>query len=274
MTNFPYKLGFIGAGNMAEAITRAAMEHDVLDASQLFAADIVDARRQVFADLGVAVTDDAAQLILQCEQIMLAIKPQQAATLAPLLAEHLDCGQQVLISIMAGISTAKLASLMDKKPQQMRIIRVMPNTPLMVGLGMSGLAMGEGCQATDEALAMQLFAAGQSEAILVEESQLDAITAISGSGPAYLFYLAEAMQQAAAVMGLDEHKRLLVDQTLVGAGALLQQSADTAAQLRQKVMSPGGTTEAAIGHMEERQVRESIVNALKAAEQRSRELGQ
>ena len=120
---------------------------------------------------------------------------------------------------------------------------------------------------------MSLFSCGKSEAILVSEDKIDAITAVSGSGPAYLFYLAEAMQQAAEQLGLGERKELLVNQTLIGAATLLLNSPDPAGELRRKVTSPGGTTQAAIECMETKHVRPAIVEALAAAQRRSKELG-
>ena len=263
-------LGFIGAGNMAEAIARAAIGQGVVAPADLIAADVSEARREVFRQMGVAVAEDATQVALAAQQIMLAIKPQQAADVARAIAPQL-ADDHVIISIMAGISTAKLAELLDAPAP--RVIRVMPNTPLMVGLGMTGVALGPHARPGDETLTMSLFSCGKSEAILVSEDKIDAITAVSGSGPAYLFYLAEAMQQAAEQLGLGERKELLVNQTLIGAATLLLNSPDPAGELRRKVASPGGTTQAAIECMETKHVRPAIVEALAAAQRRSKELG-
>ncbi len=152
------------------------------------------------------------------------------------------------------------------------LIRVMPNTPMMVSQGMAGIAVGPGVAASEAELTMKLFAAG-GKAVRVEEALIDAITAVSGSGPAYVFYLAEAMQQAATDLGLGEHARLLVGQTLLGAATLLLNSPDSAAELRRKVTSPGGTTEAAIKHLDANQVKQVWSDAVKMAEKRSKELG-
>ena len=269
-----YQLGLIGAGNMAEAIIRAGIAADVLDPKRVIAADPTEQRRAVFAQMGVTVTEDNDAVIGQSEQIMLAVKPQTL----PKIASHLT-GQlqpsQIILSIMAGISTAKLASAIagdTADAQAMRIVRIMPNTPMMVGQGMSAIATSAAAHEGDDDLAMQLFAAG-GQAIRVDESLMDAITAVSGSGPAYVFYLAEAMETAASELGLGEHARKLVAQTLLGAAHLLCASPDTAAALRRKVTSPGGTTEAAINHMESQNVRSAIVAALHAADARSKELG-
>jgi len=265
---YAYALGFVGAGNMAEAIARGAIEKGVLEASAMVASDPSAARRELFAGLGVKVVDTNAEVIAQSGQVMLAIKPQVLPELAGELAAH-GGDDQVLISIMAGIGTEKLCETIGKPA---RVIRVMPNTPMMVGLGMAGLAVGEQAKPGDEELAMKLFGSA-GEVVRVEEKLMDAVTAVSGSGPAYVYYLAEAMEKAASELGLGEHGRLLVSQTILGAARMLADSPDTAAELRQKVTSPGGTTAAALGHMDDHNLVNVIADAVKAAEARGRELG-
>lgn len=264
-----YQLGFIGAGNMAEAIAVAAVTNDVLPASAIIMADPDAHRRDTLAGHGFAVTEDNRQVIAQSEQVMLAVKPQMIDQVAAVLGEQLR-DDQVVISILAGLTTRKL---MEKIGRSVRLIRVMPNTPIMVGVGMAGVCLAAEARQGDEQLAMRLFAAGQSKAIVIDEAQMDALTAVSGSGPAYVYYLAEAMEQAAAELGIGEHGRLLVSRTLLGAAQMLAASSDTAEQLRRKVTSPGGTTQAAIEVMDQQQVKQAIVQALAAAEKRSRELG-
>lgn len=267
-------LGFIGAGNMAEAIARSAIDQGVLTPGEIIAADVSPERQVVFAEIGIDVTDDAQQVLAACEQVMLAVKPQHAETICETLSGQVG-EDQIIISIMAGIGSAKLAAMLSGGDDSatVRVIRAMPNTPLIVGLGMTGVARGDQAFAGDEALSMKLFGSGMSEAVFVDEDRIDAITAVSGSGPAYLFYLAEAMEQAASAMGLGEDGERLVTQTLLGAATLLLQSPDPAAELRRKVSSPGGTTEAAINHMESQSVREAIADAVRKAEARSKELG-
>lgn len=271
-------LGFLGAGNMAEAIARAALDHDVLSPNEVLACDLSPERREAFAALGVGVTDDPAELVRQSESVLLAVKPQQMQAPAATLGEHAR-PEAVVISIMAGVTSQKLAAAMGRggggEGGGARIVRVMPNTPMLVGRGMAAVARGAGAKEGDEALAMRLFSAGQSQAIRVDEADLDAVTAVSGSGPAYLFYLAEAMERAAAELGLGQHGPTLVRQTLLGAAEMLLHGdpAPDPAELRRRVTSPGGTTEAAIGHLEGNKSRDVIVNALKAACDRSRELG-
>ncbi|MFW5683005.1 MAG: pyrroline-5-carboxylate reductase [Phycisphaeraceae bacterium] len=272
-----HELGFIGSGNMAEAIVRSAIDAGVLSPEQIVAADPSPERREVMASIGVHACDDNAEVVADARQVVLAVKPQAAAGPAAEIGAHLR-DDHVVISIMAGLSTSKLAALIrvgmpaGSEGQRIRLVRVMPNTPLMVGKGMAGVALGADTRPGDDDLAIKLLAAG-GEAVRVDEAAIDAITAVSGSGPAYLFYLAEAMQRAAADLGLGEHARLLVSQTLAGAAELLARSDDDAATLRKKVASPGGTTEAALNTLDDKGVSDAIVEAIRSAERRSRELG-
>lgn len=263
-----YELGFIGAGNMAEAIARAAVDHGVLDASQIIAFDPAENRRDAFASIGIQIATDNAAVITQSKQILIAVKPQMMQDAAADLAAHVT-DDQVIVSIMAGITSSRLSDAVGKP---LRVVRVMPNTPMLVGAGMAGIALGESAQNGDQDLAMKLFGAG-GKAVTVDEPMIDTITAVSGSGPAYLFYLAEAMEEAARQLGLGEHAELLVSQTVLGAAKLLNESPDSAAELRRKVTSPKGTTEAAIKHLDGNKSTDVIINAIKAAHARSIELG-
>jgi len=269
-----YELGFLGAGNMAEAIAKAAMQQDVLRADQMIASDPSENRRGVFSQLKIQTCSNNAELIGSVKQVLIAVKPQAMAQAAADLGQY-GFANQVILSIMAGITTSKLSQAIaalgvNNKP---RIIRVMPNTPLQVGFGMAGVAKGDHAQEGDESLALRLFGAA-GKVVLIDESKIDALTAISGSGPAYVFYLAEAMQQAAKDLGLAEHAGLLAQQTILGAAHLMIESSDDPAMLRRKVTSPGGTTEAAINYLEQHKTAEVIAGAIQAAAKRSVELGQ
>lgn len=270
----PIPLAFIGGGNMAEAILRAGLEHGVITPERVLVADPEAARQEALGKLGVAVYGEAAAMVEDAgdeAHVVFAVKPQVFDAVAASVAKAL--GGQVLISIMAGVTTQRIVRTIGRP---MRVVRVMPNTPLMVGLGMAGVAVNEHCDEDDATLAMVLFSTGQSRAVRVEERDLDAITAVSGSGPAYVYYLAEAMQAAAKKMGLGDQAEVLVNQTILGAARMLldAQGTDggTAAELRKKVMSPGGTTEAAITFLEAHNVDLTIAEALERARQRSEEL--
>jgi len=264
-----YRLAFIGAGNMAEAIVRAALDRGVIGPGELIVADPSEERRALFAELGVAVTESNGDAIDQSEQVVLAVKPQTLPKVAAELGAHLT-GRHVVISIMAGVRIAKLTEALGAHVT--RLVRVMPNTPMMAGRGMSAIAAAPSARDGDDKLTMSLLSAG-GEAVRVDESLMDAVTAVSGSGPAYVFYLAEAMQQAAEELGLGEQAPTLVSQTLLGAAHLLSQSEHDAAELRKRVTSPGGTTEAALKHMDAQHMSQTIVEAMKAAAKRSEELG-
>lgn len=267
-----YTLGFLGAGNMAEAIAKAAIDRGVLAAEQIIASDPSQARQSVFQSMGIAVTSSNQQVISQCSHVMVAVKPQMIAKVIEDLAQF-GSPAQIILSIVTGITIAKMNDAITAAGgKAMRIVRIMPNTPIMVSQGMAGIATAASSEPGDDELAMKLFSAG-GKAIRVDEALIDAITVVSGSGPAYVFYLAQAMQAAATELGLGEHARLLVAQTLLGASHLLMQSTDSAEELRRKVTSPGGTTEAAIKHMESHQVRQIIADAVQAAFRRSKELG-
>lgn len=265
-----YELGFIGAGNMAEAIARAALDSALLEPGQMIAADPDPGRREVFKRLGVAVADANDPVITGSRHILLAIKPQTLGQVAADVGRQIDVDAQIVISIMAGVTIQRMCDVMGKP---VRIVRVMPNMPLMIGCGMAAVAVGPNARPGDDALALRLFGAA-GEAVSLPESQLDAVTAVSGSGPAYIFYLAEAMTEAAHALGLDAHADLFVRQTILGSARLLSDSDRSAADLRRQVTSPGGTTAAAVNHLEGNAMTQVFVNAIKAAADRSRELNQ
>jgi pyrroline-5-carboxylate reductase len=273
LNNMKYKLGFIGAGNMAEAIARAAVGQGVVPADQVIASDPTAARCDVFKSFGVTIAESNAQVIQQASSVMIAVKPQMVEVVIDDLANY-GTDEHVIISIMAGIRSAKLNDMIEAAGgARLRLVRVMPNTPLMVGLGMAGIARGDGTSEGDDRLALDLFSAGNSKAITVEEDLIDAVSAVSGSGPAYVFYLAEAMEQAAVEMGLAEHAHVLTSQTILGAAKLMAESEDEPQELRRKVTSPKGTTEQAILHMDTQAMKQTIVDGMKKALARGRELG-
>jgi len=262
-----YRLGFIGCGNMAQAIAAGAIKGGVIDASQIIASDPSENHRALFQSWGCVTTPSNTEVAAQAQQVLLAVKPQVFPKVASDLA-GVGAGQ-VLISIMAGLSSARISQAIGKP---CRIVRVMPNTPAMVGAGMAGLALGGDAKAGDEALSMELFAA-VGKVVMLAEPMIDAINAVSGSGPGYLFYFAQAMELAAIELGLGEQSRQIVAQTFFGAGKLLLESGEDPVELRRKVTSPGGTTQAACESMDRDQVMQSIARAMQAAYDRAIELG-
>ena len=263
-----YRLGFIGCGNMAQAIAGGAIERGVISAEQVIASDPSEPHRAVFDAWGCTTTPDNGAVAEKAEQVLLAVKPQVFPKVAPDLADRLS-DERVLISIMAGLSSTKINTLIGKP---CRVVRVMPNTPALVGEGMAGVARCEGAKAGDEDLAMRLFAA-VGRVLPLTEPMIDAINAVSGSGPGYLFYFAEAMEQAALELGLGEQSRQIVAQTFLGAGKLMLETGEDPAELRRKVSSPGGTTQAACESMDDKHVKQAIVDAMQIAFKRAKELG-
>lgn len=258
-------LGVIGGGNMAEALIRGVLRAELVTPERICVFDINPDRRAVFAGLGCRTAETAAD-VLDADVILLATKPQNVrdALQGVSLRE-----EQVLVSILAGVSTASMESFL---PAGAHVVRTMPNTPLLVGKGMTALAGGKNAKPEDVATAMTLFACS-GDAVEVNEGDLDAVTALSGSGPAYLFRFAETLMIGAERLGLDPElaKRLTIGM-LAGSAEMLARDGDAPA-LRQRVTSPNGTTAAALAVLEEGDFEGLIGLALKAACERSVELG-
>ena len=267
-----YELGIIGAGNMAEAIARGVIRARLFTPAQIIAADVAPARRDLFAqELGIRAVDDNAQVAAQCRVVLLSVKPQMMTAVLPALGKVMD-PSTLVISIAAGISSKLLQDNLGTGGRW-RVIRTMPNTPMLVGEGMVAISAGAHATAEDRSVARKIFESSAT-VIDVEEEKIDAVTAISGSGPAYFFYVVEQMIRAGVELGLPaEQSHLLATRTALGAARMLTQSDEAPAELRRKVTSPGGTTEAAITHLENQRVGQSIVDAIKAAERRGKELG-
>ncbi len=262
-------VGFLGFGNMGSAIASGLIARGVLVPESVMAHDPDAGRAAQAAGLGARVVSSAVELAAAADTLVLAVKPQMWREAAAPLAGALKPGARV-VSIMAGVSIAAMRSVLG---EDTRIIRVMPNTPAMVGAGAAGIAPGPGCDADDANAARTMFeAVGVAE--IVAEADLDAVTALSGSGPAYFFYLVECLVNATVAEGLDPAvaERLAV-QTALGAGRLLAESGEPAATLREKVTSKGGTTFAALEAFRGRDFSDTIAQGVRAAAARSRELG-
>ncbi len=264
-----FELGIIGAGNMAEAIARGVLKSGIFTASQILATDVVAARRDLFQQsLGIECVDDPVRVGRDSRVILLALKPQTMNALLASMAESVNPGAMI-VSIAAGITSTTIEKYFSPRP----VVRTMPNTPLMVGLGAVAMAPGKFATSAHLDQARQLFE-GVGKVVEVREDQLDAVTALSGSGPAYFFFLVEQMVKAGVEMGLDPAiAHQLATQTALGAGKMLVDSADSPAELRRKVTSPNGTTQAAIEYMHSKEFEPMVVDALKAAERRGKELG-
>lgn len=263
-----YELGIIGAGNMAEAIARGVLSSQTFTAAQIIASDPVATRRDLFKrDLSIECIDDPAAVARDSRLLLLAVKPQSMLAVLDAIAPTI-AKKATVVSIAAGITAGTIESRLPGHA----VVRTMPNTPLMVGLGAVAIAPGTKATAEDLAQARRLFDS-VGAVVEVREEELDAVTALSGSGPAYFFLLVEQMVKAGVEMGLSpEVAHRLATQTAYGAGKMLV-GHDTPLDLRRKVTSPGGTTQAAIEIMQTRKLDAIVIDALKAARNRSEELG-
>ena len=263
------ELGFIGAGNMATALCRGVVRAGLVEASDIIASDPDERQRRRFAEATGAGTTASNEEACCARVVVLAVKPNVAPAALAEIGPALPADTFV-ISVVAGISTPAIDAAAGRA---LRVIRAMPNTPMLVGEGAAALCKGANATDADLARARQLFEASAT-VIEVGEPAMHAVTALSGSGPAYVFYLAEIMAQAGAELGLSESDAVtLAARTIFGAGKMLAETGEGAAALRDKVTTPGGTTAAALASMADDGVAEAIVKAIKAAARRSEELG-
>lgn len=261
------RIAILGAGVMGETLLSAILR------SGHSAADLVisEKREERAAELreayGVTVTGNA-EAVADADVVLLVVKPQDVTSLLDEIAGSVPAGATV-VSLAAGITIGTITSAL---PDGVAVIRAMPNTPALVGEGMFGISPGPGVGDEQVATVVALLESG-GRVVVVDESKQDAVTAVSGSGPAYVFYLAEAMIAGGIEAGLDEDTaRTLAAQTLVGAAKLLSESDDTAEELRRRVTSPNGTTHAAITTFDERGVKDGLIAGVAAAATRSAEL--
>lgn len=279
MSEINSKIGFIGAGNMGEAFIGALIRSGLSAPAAIYVSDVLPERLAALKQAyGVSVMTDNAELFAACDVIVLAVKPQQ---MPPVLTELARRGvptvRKLIISIAAGIPIGKFeaalyAPLSENEQAQLPIVRVMPNTPALVRAGISGMSPNRHATPDDVRLTRSILSA-LGQVVEFKEKDLDAVTALSGSGPAYVFYLIEAMIAGGIANGLSpDDAGILTLATVKGAVKLIQERREPAAELRRKVTSPGGTTEAALNWLEQHQVKDNIVAAIGAATRRSQEL--
>ncbi len=262
-------LGFIGAGKMATALCRGIVGAALFQAAEIVASDPSNDQRKRFSEETGARTTPSNPEACRASTVILAVKPQVMREVLEEIGPLLE-PDRLVVSIAAGISTAQIEAA---APEPIRVIRAMPNTPMRVAEGAAALC--KGAHATDEdiARARRLF---EPCALVLEvkEELMHAVTALSGSGPAYAFYVAEIMAKAGVDMGLSEGDAVaLTNRTLLGAARMLTETGEPAAKLRKDVTSPGGTTEAALRSMEKNSVPDHVAQAILAACARSKELG-
>lgn len=264
------KVGFLGAGNMGEAIIKGLLQTGLVPASSLAATDVRADRLQQLADrYGIRAVASNRDLVAQSDVIILAVKPQIMGAVLREIAGAVDRGR-LLISVAAGVPVAALREHLGKPA---RLIRVMPNTPALVLEGVTAIARAEGLEAGDLDLAQELFGA-VGRAVVLDEDALDAVTGLSGSGPAYVAIVVESLADGGVKMGLDRATAMiLAAQTVLGSARLILETGMHPGQLKDMVSSPGGTTIAGIAALEEGGVRRTFIGAVERATLRSRELG-
>ena len=261
-------IAFIGGGNMASAIIGGLLRQG-MPASQITVVEpFADTAARLQKDFGVTVLSVAGPSLGQAQLVVWAVKPQVFKEAAAPVASHTR--QALHLSVAAGIRTSSICAWLGSD----RVVRTMPNTPALVGQGMTALFACPGVSAAEKAQVEQVIATTGQYLWVTQESHLDAVTALSGSGPAYVFFFLEAMTEAGVGMGLPaEQAYKLAVATFSGASSLAAASSESPEVLRQRVTSKGGTTYAAITSMENAGIKPAFVKAMQAAEQRARELG-
>jgi pyrroline-5-carboxylate reductase len=264
------RITFLGGGNMASALIGGLVK------TGFSAADIAvievgaQGRAKLRLMYGVRCYEAPTAAAMDCDALLLSVKPQQMYDACASLPKQLK--QQLIISIAAGLRLADISRWLGGYG---KIVRAMPNTPALIGAGITGLCALPAVSMAERLGAERILQAVGSTLWVAEEEQMDAVTAISGSGPAYVFQFIEILQAAATELGLSPlQARQLSIETVLGAAKLAVQSDEAAAVLRERVTSKGGTTEAALQTMEERGVREGFIAGVLAANNRSRELGE
>jgi pyrroline-5-carboxylate reductase len=265
------KIGIIGAGNMGEALISGLVHSRSSIPENIIISDIrKDKLRAVKEAYGVATTGNNLNVVDASEIVVYAVKPQIMASVLRETASPLDM-TKVIISIAAGVPLAAIESCLNK---DLRLIRVMPNIPASVREGAAAIAAGKHVLKDDLKIAKAVFdSVGKS--VIIEEELMDAITGLSGSGPAYIFLIVDALADAGVKMGLSREDALFLStQTVLGAAKLLMETNEHPGRLKDRVTSPGGTAIAGLHTLEEGGLRTTLINAVETATRRSRELGE
>jgi pyrroline-5-carboxylate reductase len=283
MKRLDKKVGFIGAGNMGEAMINGLIKSALCEPGQIWASDVRVARlRQLKDTYQIHVTEDNIAVFEQADVVVLAVKPQHMDAVLDHLSRTFPRtikGVKLIISIAAGFPIARIErhlyrDLDESSKGLLPIVRVMPNTPALVLAGMAAMSGNPYAGALDLNQARDLLAA-VGRVIEFEEKDLDAVTALSGSGPAYVFYIIEALVEAGAGLGLrPSHALELTLETIKGSVKLLEETGEAPASLRKKVTSKGGTTEAALNVLDRHGVKGHLMDAIRAAAQRSKALSE
>jgi len=264
------KVGFIGSGNMGEALIKGLTAANVVRGEMIWASDVRgDRLKEIAGTYGIKLAPDNLHLVREADVVIMAVKPQ---IMAPVLREiaSVFSRRKLMISLAAGVSTESIRASLGKDG---RLIRVMPNTPALVLEGVTAIAKAEGLEPEDMDVAGEIFSA-VGRVVVLDESVMDAVTGLSGSGPAYVALVIESLADGGVKMGLDRITAMtLATQTVLGAAKLLLETRLHPGALKDMVSSPGGTSIAGVAALEEGGIRTTFIKAVERATQRSKELG-
>ena len=265
-------IGMIGAGNMASALIDGLLRSGATQAANLICSDANERQLETARNkFKVATTTDNIEVVQKADIIIYAVKPQIIASVLKETADHLDMSK-LIISIAAGVPLPAIETLLNK---DLRLIRVMPNVAVAVREGATAVAAGGKATKEDVKLAMEIFNSVGKSIFLKENYLMDAITGLSGSGPAYIFLIVDALADAGVKVGLSRQDALLLaSQTLLGSAKMLLETNAHPGQLKDSVTSPGGTAIAGLHTLEKGGLRTTLINAVEAATNRSKELGE
>jgi pyrroline-5-carboxylate reductase len=266
-----FKIGFLGAGKMATALAKGFVNAELVFPREVIAADPFEVARNHFAEtIGAKVTGQSREVAESANVLILATKPDQVGTVLGEIASAFT-KEHLLISIAAGVTIAKLEKGL---PTGARVIRVMPNTPALVGAGASAFSLGKSATPSDGELTEKLLSA-VGIAMAVKEGLLDAVTGLSGSGPAYVYQFIEALSDGGVAAGLPRDiATRLAAQTVLGGAKMVLETGHHPGALKDQVTSPGGTTIEGLHELEKGQFRGVVISAVRAATEKSRKLGQ
>ena len=261
------KIGFVGAGNMGQSILKGLINSGISQNDLVAITKTADSSKKIATDFKVHASNKIED-IKDCDVVFIGVKPQNINEVLPEIKKSLK-DNALLISLAVGIKTENLEKSFENK---VKVIRAMPNTPALVGKGVTGLAKGKNATDVDLEIAQKLFSS-VGKVVVVDENLIDVVAAASGSGPAYYFYVTESITQAAIELGLSkEIAEALVNNTFIGSAYLFENSSETVSELRNKVTSPKGTTLAALENLDQNNFKEIWKQALQAAIKRAQEI--
>ena len=265
-----FKIGIIGVGNMGEAIVRGLLKKGIFKSDEIIVSDVSQERLDYIVNkYDVAGTDNNKRVANLSEIVILAIKPKDLKETINQMKDYLD-NSKTLISVLAGVSIQRLKALIDS---EINIVRVMPNTPALIGEGVIAVSFGEILDKNQREYILKILSS-LGEVYQVDENLMDCITALSGSGPAYVFNFIDAMAQGGVKQGLPYNLALkLATQTVLGSAKLLKETGEHPAVLRDKVSSPAGTTIYGLHKLEKNGLKNAVIEAIEEATKRSKELG-